>query len=171
MNLTTRRMLIDGDVHYEITGKLRASTWNDVLSRMDGTSATVQSRRINMQFETTSPTSRAWTANRLVDTHSNIHGVVTYLDDLDPQYGSLNCTAARYRVCILDGYFRIRVRSSGDGVADAKKAVELLKRVGLEDVALTPTAAAEETLKKARLVWSQAPGRVDELRNLTGQSW
>lgn len=171
MNLTTRRMLIDGDVHYEITGKLRASTWDDVLSKMDGTGATVPSRRINMQFETTSPTSRAWTANRLVDTHSNIHGVVTYLDDLDPQYGSFELYSGKIQgLHSWDGYFRIRVRSSGDGVADAKKAVELLKRVGLEDVALTPTAAAEETLKKARLVWSQAPGRVDELRNLTGQS-
>ena len=30
------------------------------------------------------------------------------------------------------------------------------------------TAAAEETLKKARLVWSQAPGRVDELKDLAG---
>lgn len=27
MNLSARRMIIDGDVHYEITGKLRSSAW------------------------------------------------------------------------------------------------------------------------------------------------
>lgn len=169
MNLTTRRMLIDGDVHYEITGKLRSSTWNEVLQKMDGPQPTVQASRINMQFETTAPTSRAWTANTLVDTHTNIHGVVTYLDNMDPAYGSLEVYSGKAQgLHSWDGYFRIRVRSTGDGVADAKKAVDLLKSVGLDDVASTPTAAAEETLKKARLVWSQAPGRVDELRNLTG---
>lgn len=36
MNLSARRMIIDGDVHYEITGKLRSSTWNDVLQRRTG---------------------------------------------------------------------------------------------------------------------------------------
>lgn len=169
MNLTTRRMLFDGDVHYEITGKLRASTWNEVLQKMDGPHPTVQSSRINMKFETTAQTSRDWTANTLVDTRTNIHGVVTYLDGMDPAYGFLEVYSGKVQgLHSWDGYFRIRIRSSGDGVADAKKAVDLLKSVGLDEVARTPTAAAEETLKKARLVWSQAPGRVDELRNLTG---
>ena len=44
----------------------------------------------------------------------------------------------------------------------------MLKKVGLDEVTRTPTAAAEETLKKARLVWSQAPNRVDELKDLAG---
>ena len=41
MNLSARRMIIDGDVHYEITGKLRSSAWDDVLQRMDGANPTV----------------------------------------------------------------------------------------------------------------------------------
>ncbi len=169
MNLTTRRMLIDGDVHYEITGKLRSSAWDDVLQKMDGPQPTVQASRINMQFETTAPTSRAWSTNALVDTHTNIHGVATYLDSMDPAYGSLEVYSGKVQgLHSWDGYFRIRIRSTGDGAADAKKAADLLKSVGLDDVTRTPTAAAEETLKKARLVWSQAPGRADELRNLSG---
>ena len=171
MNLSARRMIIDGDVHYEITGKLRSSTWNDVLQRMDGANPTVQAQRINMSFETTAPTARAWTSNTLVDTQANIHGVVTYLDSYDPKYASFELYSGKQQgLHSWDGYFRIRVRSSGDGAADAKKATELLKKVGLDEVTRTPTAAAEETLKKARLVWSQAPNRVDELRNLAGSS-
>lgn len=169
MNLTTRRMLIDGDVHYEITGKLRADTWNEVLLKMDGAGSTVPSQRINMVFESTVPTSRAWSSGTLVNTQGNIHGVATYLDSMDPKYASLEMYSGKVQgLHSWDGYFRIRVRSSGDGAADAQKAVELLKRVGLDDVTRTPTAAAEETLKKARLVWSQAPGRADEIRNLSG---
>lgn len=169
MNLTTRRMLINGDINYEITGKLRRDTWQDVLQSMDGPKATVPSKRINMEFETTVPQARSWSNGTLVNTQTNIHGVITCLDDFDPGYGSFELYSDPSGLHSWDGYFRIRVRSSRDGVADAKKAVELLKRVGLEEVAQTPTAAAEETLKKARLVWSNAPSRVDELANLSGQ--
>ena len=169
MNLSARRMIIDGDVHYEITGKLRSSAWDDVLQRMDGANPTVPAQRINMSFETTAPTARAWTSNTLVETQANIHGVVTYLDSYDPKYASFELYSGKQQgLHSWDGYFRIRVRSSGDGVTDAKKATELLKKVGLDEVARTPTAAAEETLKKARLVWSQAPNRVDELKDLAG---
>lgn len=171
MNLNARRMIIDGDVHYEITGKLRASTWDEVLQRMDGANATVPSKRINMVFETTAPTSRAWTSNTQVGIYENIHGVITSLDPYDTKYASFELYSGKAQgLHCWDGYFRIRVRSSGDGVADAKKATDLLRLVGLDDVTKTPTAAAEETLKKARLVWSQAPGRVDELKNLAGNS-
>lgn len=128
-------------------------------------------QRINMSFETTAQTARAWTSNTLVDTQANIHGVITCLDSYDPKYASFELYSGKQQgLHSWDGYFRIRVRSSGDGVADAKKATELLKKVGLDEVTRTPTAAAEETLKKARLVWSQAPNRVDELRNLAGSS-
>lgn len=169
MNLTSRRMLINDDVNYEITGKLRQDTWKDVLQKMDGPNATVPAKRINMEFETTVPTSRAWSNGTLVNTQTNIHGVITCLDDFDPGYASFEVYSNPNALHSWDGYFRIRVRSSGDGAADAKKAVELLKRVGLEDIAQTPTAAAEETLKKARLVWSQVPGRSNELTGLSGQ--
>ena len=169
MNLSARRMIIDGDVHYEITGKLRSSAWDDVLQRMDGANPTVPAQRINMSFETTAPTARAWTSNTLVETQANIHGVVTYLDSYDPKYAAFELYSGKQQgLHSWDGYFRIRVRSSGDGVADAKKATELLKKVGLDEVTRTPTVAAEETLKKARLVWSQAPNRVDELKDLAG---
>lgn len=82
-----------------------------------------------MSFETTAPTARAWTSNTLVDTQANIHGVVTYLDSYDPKYASFELYSGKQQgLHSWDGYFRIRVRSSGDGVADAKKATELLKR-------------------------------------------
>lgn len=152
MNLSARRMIIDGDVHYEITGKLRSSAWDDVLQRMDRANPTVPSQRINMSFETTAPTARAWTSNTLVETQANIHGVVTYLDSYDPKYASFELYSGKQQgLHSWDGYFRIRVRSSGDGVTDAKKATELLKKVGLDEVARTPTAAAEETLKRQGL--------------------
>jgi hypothetical protein len=156
-------------VNYEVTGKLRKGTWEEVLQNMDGQNATIPSKRINMEFETTVPTSRAWSSSTLVNTQTNIHGVVTYLDDLDPSYASFELYSDPSNLHSWDGYFRIRVRSSGDGVADAQKAVELLKRVGLEEIAQTPTAAAEETLKKAKLIWQQAPSYADELTGLSGQ--
>ena len=55
---------------------------------MDGANPTVPAQRINMSFETTAPTARAWTSNTLVETQANIHGVVTYLDSYDPKYAS-----------------------------------------------------------------------------------
>ena len=68
------------------------------------------------------------------------------------------------------GFFRARVPVTADGGFDALEMKYLLQTAGLDDLAATPTAEAEKRLVKSRLIWQNAPSRVPEYENLTGDA-
>lgn len=160
LNLTARRMTIDGSEVYEITGKLSEVTWSETWNRLkdqsevrelifeksDDTLAIFSKRPINMQGVTVK-------ARCLEDSGNTF--------ELYVHNGSQELSAWR-------GFFRVRVPVSNSGAVDAQMAKSLLERVGLSDVATTPTKEAEDLFKKARLIWQNAPSRVEELKGLTG---
>lgn len=154
-------------MHYEITGKLRSSAWDDVLQRMDGANPTVPAQRINMSFETTAPTARAWTSNTLVETQANIHGVVTYLDSYDPKYASFELYSGQ-SLHSWDGYFRIRVRSSGDGIAERQKSHGAAEKGRPGRSSQDANGSSRGNPEKGKACVVASPGRVDELKDLAG---
>ncbi len=160
LNLTARKINLDGQDVYEITGKLAEGTWSktwDALKKQsevkqltfeqaDDTLALLSSRPINMHGVEIK-------ARTLEDSGSTFQ---LYVHNGSQQYNAWK------------GFFRIRVPATGNGAADAKAAKNLLDRAGLSNLASTPSAAAEATFKKRRLLWQHAPGRMKELNGLQG---
>lgn len=163
LNLTARRMTIDGSEVYEITGKLSEATWSETWNRLKG-----QSEVRELIFEKSDDTLAIF-SKRPID----MQGVTVKarcLEDggstfeLYVHNGSSEYSAWR-------GFFRVRVPVSSSGAADAQMAKSLLERVGLSDVTTTPTKEAEDLFKKARLLWQNAPRRVSELNGLQGREF
>lgn len=164
LNLTARRMNIGGTEYYEVSGKLTEGTWTDTLRVMQG-----RSTKVVMEFEQSDPALALFSSTpidlqangvtlncrRLVDGQNVLE---VYVKDTSSNYHS------------WDGFFRVRVPVSPDGGIDAAEMSRVLKSVGLDDLLATPTAEAETTMIKARMVWQNAPGRVREFQGLTGQA-
>lgn len=161
LNLTARRVSIDGSEVYELVGKLTESTWSAtwdtlkgqsdirqfVFEKADDTLALLSSRPINMGGVNIK-------ARVLEDGDSKLE---LYVHNGAKQYNGWK------------GFFRLRVAATANGTADAKAARDMLERVGLVDLTSTPTTEAETIFKKTRLLWQNAPSRMSELSGLTGK--
>ncbi|MGI6498018.1 MAG: hypothetical protein ACOX0U_04240 [Oscillospiraceae bacterium] len=64
------------------------------------------------------------------------------------------------------GYFRVRTPVTTSGAADAENIKNMLQKLELDGLLMTPDAQAETILKKTRLVWQHAPNRIHELDTL-----
>ncbi len=162
LNLTARRVSVDGSEVYELVGKLTESTWSAtwdtlkgqseirqfVFEKADDTLALLSSRPINMSGVNLK-------ARVLEDGDSKLE---LYVHNGSKQYKGWK------------GFFRLRVAATSNGAADAKAAKDMLERVGLVDLTSTPTTEAESIFKKTRLLWQNAPGRMSELNGLTGKA-
>ena len=159
LNLTARRITVDGTELYEITGKLTEATWSktwDELKQYGGTKPlTFELGDDTMALLSSQPvTLRAnLKARSLEDAGSTVELYVHNGSEVHRAW---------------QGFLRLRVPYTGNGAADAKAASNLLSRVGLGDLTATPTKEAEATLKKSRIIWQHAPGRSKELAGLTG---
>lgn len=164
LNLTARRMNIGGTEYYEVSGKLTEGTWSDTWNAIKGRSTTGL-----MQFEEADP-NLALFSTTPIDLNGN--GVMlkcrTLTDGQNTFELYIHNGSQEYRS--WQGFFRVRVPVSPDGAMDAGEMSRMLKSVGLDDLLTTPTAEAEKTLIKSRLVWQNAPSRVQELQGLTGQA-
>ena len=162
LNLTARRVSVDGSEVYELVGKLTESTWSAtwdtlkgqsevrqfVFEKADDTLALLSSRPINMSGV-------SMKARVLEDGDSKLE---LYVHNGARQYNGWK------------GFFRLRVAATSNGAADAKAAKDMLQRVGLIDLTSTPTTEAESIFRKSRLLWQNAPGRMSELNGLTGKA-
>lgn len=161
LNLTARRMTIDGTEVYEISGKLSEATWSETWNRLKGQSEVKQ-----LIFEKADDT-LAMFSKRPID----MQGVTLKARCLEDGGSTLELYVhnGSSEYAAWRGFFRVRVPVSASGAADAQAAKSLLERVGLADVTATPTAEAETILKKTRLLWQNAPKRISELNGLRGQ--
>ena len=162
LNLTARRVSIDGSEVYELVGKLTEATWSAtwdtlkgqsdirqfVFEKADDALALLSSQPINMSGVNMK-------ARVLEDGDSKLE---LYVHNGSKQYNGWK------------GFFRLRVAATSNGAADAKSAKGMLQRVGLIDLTSTPTTEAESIFKKTRLLWQNAPGRMSELNGLTGKA-
>ena len=164
LNLTARRMNISGNEYYEVSGKLTEGTWSDTWNAIKSRSTTGL-----LQFEEADP-NLAMFSSTPIDLNGN--GVMlkcrTLTDGQNTFELYVHNGSQQYRS--WQGFFRVRVPVSPDGTIDAGEMSRVLKSVGLDDLLATPTPEAEKTIIKSRLVWQNAPARVQELQGLTGQA-
>nr|WP_325297144.1 phage minor head protein [uncultured Dysosmobacter sp.] len=160
LNMTARRMNVDGAEVYELTGKLTDGAWGDALHlvRANGTDG-------SMAFEMADDTAAFLSTRPVVMRGVDLQKVV--LEDSGSTLEVYTHGAKEYNG--WTGFFRLRVPATGSGAADAKAAKNLLERAGMVDLTGTPTAQAEAIYKKTRLLWQNAPGEIGKIRGLTGQ--
>lgn len=160
LNLTARKVNLDGQDVYEITGKLAESTWSQTWDTLKKQSEVKQ-----LTFEQADGT-LALLASRPI----NMHGVEIKARTMEDSGGTFQLYVhnGSQQYNAWKGFFRLRVPATGNGAADAKAAKNLLNRAGLSGLASTPTAEAEAIFKKSRLLWQHAPGRMKELKGLQG---
>lgn len=160
LNLTARKVNLDGQDVYEITGKLAESTWSQTWDTLKKQSEVKQ-----LTFEQADDT-LALLASRPI----NMHGVEIKARTMEDSGGTFQLYVhnGSQQYNAWKGFFRLRVPATGNGAADAKAAKNLLDRAGLSGLASTPTAEAEAIFKKSRLLWQHAPGRMKELNGLQG---
>lgn len=162
LNLTARKINLDGQDVYEITGKLAESTWSQTWDALKKQSEVKQ-----LTFEQADDT-LALLASRPI----NMHGVEIKARTMEDSGGTFQLYVhnGSQQYNAWKGFFRLRVPATGNGAADAKAAKNLLDRAGLSGLASTPTAEAEAVFKKSRLLWQHAPGRMKELKGLQGDA-
>ena len=161
LNLTGRRMNIGGTEYYEVSGKLTQGTWQAAQGAV-GSRGNV----VKFEFEEADPTMAFFSKKPLTINNVNMTG--QKLTDGQTTFEIYTNNGGDYYS--WQGFFRIRVPVSADGAFDASEMTRVLKSVGLDDLVTAPTAEAERTMIKSRLVWQNAPGRVKELQGLTGQA-
>jgi hypothetical protein len=161
LNLTARRMNIDGTEYYEISGKLTekkwSETWNAIKSR-----STID----RLDFEESDP-NFALFSKSTIDLKGSVEIRTRKVTDGQNTF-ELYVHNGSEQQRSWQGFFRARVPVSADGALDAAEMSRTLKGVGLDDLLATPTAEAERNMVKSRLIWQNAPARVSELDGLTG---
>lgn len=161
LNLTARRVTIDGSDVYELVGKLTESTWSATWDTLKG-----QSEIRQFVFEKADDT-LALLSSRPINM-SGVNLKARVLEDGDNKLELyVHNGSNQYRG--WKGFFRLRVAATANGAADAKAARDMLERVGLVDLTATPTTEAESIFKKSRLLCQNAPARMSELNGLTGK--
>lgn len=162
LNLTARRVSLDGQDIYELSGKLSENTWSFTWNAIKG-----QSEVRQLIFEQADDTLALLSTQPI-----NMHGVTIKARAIEDAGSTFELYvhngSAQYSG--WKGFFRLRVPATGSGAADARAAKSMLERLGLADLTTTPTAEAEAILAKSRLVWQHAPRRAAELNGLTGQA-
>ncbi len=165
LNLSGRKMTILNDQGraqdiYEISGKLTREKWSEVWE----TAKPIGNTLDDLFFE------EADTAKKLFSGKANMNAsirTITVQDGNTTYQMYIDGQTRRYEG--WRGYFRVRTPVTGNGAADAKSIESMLQKLGLNDLTLNPDKLSEDTLKKARLVWQNAPHRANELDGLTGK--
>lgn len=157
MNLRGRRITVDGQDVYEISGKLTEDTWEaaarnaksrgykrDIEFMLKNPDGTYSSRNVGMKLD----------GYRILDTNQSVFE--TYADTMGKDQFS------------MAGYFRVQVKATGDPVADRKALEQILDKAGLRNLTVDPTDAEELLLKKTRIAWQQDPKAMEKCRYMTG---
>ena len=164
LGLTARRMNIGGTEYYEVSGKLTQGTWSSTWNAIKGRSTSGY-----LDFEESDPALALFSKGNTINLQGRV-GVKSRIV-VDGQNTFEIYTNEGAKDCYSwQGFFRVRVPVSADGAVDAAEMSRMLKGVGLDDLLTTPTAEAERTVIKSRLIWQNAPSRVSEFQGLTGQA-
>lgn len=158
LNVTGRRVTIDGSDYYEISGKLTEESWKQAAKTVKSQGGTGEMDflvrdsaggydRFNsgMKLE----------ANRLTAGGGEME---IYSDIVNKdKFG-------------MAGYFRVRVPATGNAAADKKAIQEVFDKSGLTALTSSPTDADELLLKKTRIAWQRDPAAFEKARYLTGNA-
>lgn len=159
LNLSARRMNIGGQEVYEVSGKLVYSTWSKTWDKMKSTGEIGE-----LTFEAADDEKKLFSSTTKADLGTSIRSITAtdghttfelYIDGESRKYNGWR------------GFFRLRTPVTADGAADAANMRNMLQKLELDDLLLNPDSEAETILKKSRLVWQNAPHRIQELNGLT----
>lgn len=160
LNLTARRMNIGGTDYYEISGKLTRDEWSATWKRIKPMGNKIE----DLKFEAADSSLKLFSAT----SDTNI-GVEVRCVTVDTPHGKFQMyvdeNSRKYTG--WQGYFRARVQTTGASKVDTDNLRQLMRDVGLDKLTKDPTPADELLLKKSRLLWQHAPGRMHELDGLT----
>jgi hypothetical protein len=164
LNLTGRRMQLLDDASgstyevYEVSGKLTKNTWSKTWDKMKP----IGDNSGELFFEAADDAKKLYTSK--VDLGASIRTMTVtdgetsfelYIDGQTRQYNGWR------------GFFRMRTPVTSNGAVDATNMKNILKKLELDDLITSPDGEAEMILKKTRLVWQNAPNRIQELDGLT----
>ena len=143
LNLAARRVTVSGKDYIEISGKLTQYQVNLLKSFDDLDKGYMRFSR--------GPLTNGKVVLNYDDTLVSTRGFSIKSNDIFMEIATDSDQRA------LMGTFRIRIPDTGDAVADAAKAKSFLESYGFDYITDTPTAADEEVMKKARLLFQNNP--------------
>lgn len=163
LNITGRRMTILDDTGrtreiYEVSGKLTNEAWSKTWDKMKP----IGDSSIELLFEAADDAKKLYTSK--VDLGTSIR-TMTVTDGETTFELYIDGQTRRYNG--WRGYFRVRTPATTNGAADATKMKNIFQKLELDDLLINPDAEAEMILKKSRLIWQNAPNRIQELNGLT----
>lgn len=158
LGLNARHMTIDKREYYEISGKLTRSKYDELIAELKK-----HPNKSEMVFEKIDDVSKEFY------TDSGMGFYKYTLQDGDVMIEAYDNTGNDVHHA-WEGFIRIRVTDSGNSKNSARDVHDFLRRHGLKELTATPTKAAEEIMKKKRLIWQHAPNRVAEYEGLTGNA-
>ena len=163
LNLTARRMRLLDDASgmeyevYEITGKLTRETWSKTWDKMKPIGTIGE-----LEFEL------ADDAKKLFASKADLGASIRSMKVTDGETTfELYIDGQTRRYNGWRGFFRLRTPVTSNGAADAANMKNMLQKLELDDLLLNPDTEAEKILKKSRLIWQNAPHRIQELDGLT----
>nr|DAU76871.1 MAG TPA: minor capsid protein [Caudoviricetes sp.] len=157
LNLTARRINIAGEECYEISGKLTETAWHQICLKLKdanvpkGTFALEPGTRIgNRIYLEDRETAHLLNHKIQVNLESyQVSGTDSLLEVLYAPAGK----EPRSQM----GVFRIRTKANGDGIEEASRIKDLLKKTNLDFITENPDEQAEYTMKGARLLFQRFP--------------
>lgn len=160
LNLTGRRINIDGSDYYEISGKLTENAWAQATRNIKrrghaGKIEFLQQGASAGTYSTSQPKCLELDGYKMATPDSTFEIYSDYTGK--KQFG-------------MGGYFRVRVPATGSADTDRKAMRNALDTAGLRALTADPTDAEELLLKKARLAWQRDPKAMEHCRNMAGDA-
>lgn len=167
-SLTAKRITIGNEDYYEVSGKLTADTWQQARTKLGqvGHESYIMfesgkgkmgsgnySSRQKVTYEDSTYNEQALTLKGVKNVSTTKTSIEIY--NQDDEYKG------------LDGFFRIRVPATTDVGVDNTAMLQALNKMGLDDLAKSPTKKDEIQLKKSRLIWQHDPKTAATLSSLT----
>lgn len=168
MQMTLRKVDLDGREYFELNGKLTYDRWmqaNDVFDSIKG-------KTVSWDFEGATGF-LDYSQNTLTLTASKTKGISigARTFKIGEDYLMLADRACEQNHRAMMGEFSLRIYTS-DGQEAARRAQALLKRLQLEDITLPVDNDAMERYKKMRLIWQHNPAaaaRLDPVKSTDGE--
>ena len=159
LNLTGRRVTIDGTDYYEFSGKLTEESWKQAAQN-------AKKRGYSQQMEFLSRDAQGGYSRKDVGMKLDAYKIMT----LDQGEMEIYSDIGNQEQFGLAGYFRVRIPATGNAAADKKVMQTVFDKTGLSALTADPTDAEELLLRKTRLAWQQDPKAFEKARYLTGSA-
>lgn len=156
-----RKVDIDGQTYYELSGKMTESKWMDAMTNFNAQSGN------NWHFNVARGSIDYTKPILELSSSTSTYGIQTKYIRNGDDILIISGSDAKYSGRALMGQFNIRVQAS-NGTDAANKIKALIQQAGISDIADDVTEAAINRYKKMRLIWQTDPklaGRLDAVRS------